>query len=282
VKLKPIDDTCLLEATALLTRGFPERSAAFWQAGLERLMAYRDTTDCGPIGQLMMVGGAPAGVILTIPHRSPATAGDHHVVNLSSWYVEPRHRWLAPRMLQAVTADTSARYLDLSPSPAAIAINTRLGFRRVSDGVLLFFLPWTAVASRASARVLPFDEIPKLALAESEHSLLACHREQGCVVAALEAGDRFSPLIFYTTRRVGLTTARLLFAADRTLVTTHIAAIARFLLRHGIACLTLHAAQSERVPGGFMWRRSAPVHVKGNWETNLIDHTFTELVFLRL
>jgi hypothetical protein len=59
-------------------------------------------------------------------------------------------------------------------------------------------------------------------------------------------------------------------------------AIAHFLLRHRVLFLTVHAHPDQPIPGGIMWKRSAPVQVKGSWDGRRVDHTFSELVFLRL
>jgi hypothetical protein len=280
--MQPIDDDCLPEAAAILSRGFPERTTAFWDAALQRLSAYRKAANVGPIGQMMMVGDAPVGVILTIESRRCDRADPRAVINLSSWYVDAKYRWLAPAMLQRIVADDSSIYTDLSPSPAARSINERLGFSVASEGTLLFFLPWAAVAGPAQMRVIPFEQLPAGALSTARRAMLAYHRKLGCVAAALESDGCYQPLLFSLTRRKGLPVARLVVAESRRLVAGSIAAIARFLLDRKALFLTIHADRDECVPGGFRWSRNAPVQVKGKWERGRVDHTFSELVFLQL
>jgi hypothetical protein len=282
VQLRAIDDACIADAIALLSRGFPERAPSFWTSGLERLLAYRARTGVGPIGQLMLVGGQPVGVILTIESRRRHDTGERTLVNLSSWFVEAKYRWLAPQMLRSVVADASVVYTDLSPSLETSIINERLGFSLVSRGVLLFFLPWSALWPRSDARVVPFDLIPSGALGSAQHELLAHHQELGCISAALQLGDGYHPLILHTPRRKSFRVARLLFGESRRQINGNMAAIARFLMRRGIMFLTMHADLDDDARGAIVWNQFAPVQVKGEWHRGGVDQAYSELALLRL
>lgn len=280
MKLQPIEDGCLDDASALLKRGFPERTPAFWDEGLARVTAHHKATNAGPIGQLLMVGDTAVGVILTIVSRRGSGAAHREVVNLSSWYVDPKHRWLAARMLGNVTARASATYTDLTPSPESIRINESLGFAVASRGHRLFVLPLVALRRGGQGRVIPFERLAAGALPPEEHATLARHRELGCIAAALDTGARLHPLLFQRVRRRGLPVARLLLVEERRLIADNIGAIARFLLRRGLPFLLVHADAHERMPGGIVWNRTSPIQVRGEWERGRIDCTFSELVFL--
>ncbi|MBX9840656.1 MAG: hypothetical protein K2Z80_02480 [Xanthobacteraceae bacterium] len=282
MRLQAIDDTCSSAAAALLARGFPDRPTAFWEAALARLLAYGEVAKAGPIGQMMMVGDAPVGVILTIPSRRGEGSKARNVINLSSWHVDEKHRWLAPRMLQKIIADDAAIYTDLTPTPETKKINERLGFRTVGHGVMLFALPWTALTGARDGRVLPFERIPPGALSPGDQLLLAHHRDLGCIAAALETEGRCEPLLFSLTRRYGMPVARLVFAGDRHRVGRSMAAIARFLLRRGALVLAITPEGAQRLPGGVWCKQSDPVQVRGEWERGRLDQTFSEFVFLRI
>jgi hypothetical protein len=283
MKLEAIEDANLDEAIATLSRGFPARTPPFWRESLARLSAYRRATAGPPIGRLMTVEGKPVGVILTIASKHRTGGREHDVVNLSSWYVEEQYRWLAPRMLESIVADDSVVFTDLSPSPQAARINERLGFRTAAAGLRLYFLPWTAVRSRSQGRMVRLEDVPGRALAEPERELLAHHRELGCIAAALRVGGSYYAFLFQPTRRRGLPAALLLYAPNRRLVGQHRGAIARFLLSRGLFFLIFHG---DTVPaatdGALLWNRSAAVQVKGEWDGDRIDHTYSELVFLKL
>lgn len=279
--LRPIDDASLGDAIALLSRGFPERTCVFWEASLRRLTAYRKGATARPIGQLMVVDGKAVGVILTIASRRFDGATAREVVNLSSWYIDAPYRWLASRMLQSIVADDSVTYTDLTPTEQTERINARIGFRRAAEGLVLYFLPWAAIAGPSRARVVPFERLPPDALLPADRTLLAHHRELGCLAAALYLRG-YHPLLFQPTRRKGLPVARLVLAESRRLVTDNVGAIARFLLRSRMLFLSLYGDSVERTRGGIIWNRSASMLVKGSWQPERVDHTYSELVFLRL
>lgn len=277
MKLQSVEDDSLHEAVALLSRGFPERTPGFWQTGLERLAAHRRKTNGRPIGQMMMVDGKPVGVILTIESGHRNGAQQRAVVNLSSWYIEEEHRWLAARMLSRVVADESVTYTDLSPSLETTRLNERLGFHTATQGVVLFFLPWNALTRRARGEVIPYERLPEGALADDDAVLLGHHSELGCIAGALRTAEGYHPLLFHKVRRKGLPVARAVLAPSRQFIIDNLGPIARFLLERGVPFLALHGAPAA---GGVSWNRSASVQVKGRWEDDRVDHTYSEIVFL--
>ena len=283
MKLEAIDDANLQEAVATLARGFPGRPASFWRKGLDRLTAYRRATAGPPIGRLMRVQDKPVGVILTIASKHRAGGREHDVVNLSSWYVEESYRWAAPRMLESIVAEDGVVFVDLSPTPQTARINQRLGFRSAGEGLWLYPLPWTAISSPAEGRMISFEDLPGDVLPPAEREVLARHRELGSIAAALRVGDKYYPFLFQPIRRRGLPVARLLLAPSRRMVVRHRGPIARFLLGSGLCFLMFHGdTMRVRADGGVLWNRSASVQVKGEWDGDQIDHTYSELVFLRL
>ncbi len=83
LKIVPIDNGNRVAAVALLAKGFPEKSEAFWSRGLSLIREHHERRELGPIGQLLMKGDDAAGVLLTIKSRLPDTGTI--IVNLSSW-----------------------------------------------------------------------------------------------------------------------------------------------------------------------------------------------------
>lgn len=276
MNLQPITDELISDAVALLSRGF-SRSPAFWETSLRRLAEYHRKSGGRHIGQLMLVGGKPVGVILTIASRRCTGSQQRDVVNLSSWYIEEPHRWLAARMLSRVIADDSVTYTDLSPSLETTRLNEQLGFQTAARGVVLFFLPWTAVTRRAQGEVVPYERLRKGALTDDDDMLVRHHRDFGSLAAALRSGDAWHPLLFHPVRRSGLPVARPILAPSRRLIADNVGAISRFLLRRGMLFLSLHGGTAI---GGILWNRSASVQVKGEWEGDRVDHTYSEIVFL--
>lgn len=271
--LRPIGPDNIEDAERLLRQGFPDRAAGFWQRALARLDAYRTEALTGPIGVLLAVKGEPAGVLLTI--ESPAPRG--RKVNLSSWYVEDRARFLAPRMLQQVTAGEDVIYTDLSPSPSVRALNERLGLMPVRMGSMI--LPLALDALRPdTARVLEHTAYGRTSGRDAQ--LLADHAGLGALPALLESDNGVEPLIFLPTRLRGLRGVRLVYAPSRDSVARHRGAIARHLMRHRAWFLEIEANADERWPGTLFARNRSAVFAKGAVDEDRIDHSYSELVFL--
>ena len=273
----PIDNGNRVAAVALLTKGFPEKSEAFWSRGLSFVSAHHARLNFGEIGQLLMKGDDAVGVLLTIKSRLPDE--DRMVVNLSSWYVEPSSRWFAPRMLQMASSSQEETFTDLTPSPEACKLNERLGFSTVTDYTLFYPLLPKALGP-ARARLRPLADVHPGALPAAMRDMLEDHARFGCMVAVMEADGRHHPLVFLKTMTKRLPTARLIYCEDRQLAQRHISAIARHLLRKGRLAMTMAASDEERDAGGFAVLKSAPMQVKGVWNPRFINETYSELVLL--
>lgn len=276
MKLRPIDDRDFGNALAVLTRGFPEKSEKFWAEGLQKILASPSRRDGEPVGVLMAMGGEDVGIVLTIPSERPGPGGAQHVFNLAAWYVDEKHRWLAPRMLQKVVAK-EAVFTDLTPSLAAQAINPRLGFEILNEGFQVFPLPWTALRPRKQARVIAVDQAQ---LPDDMRATLDRHAGLGCVVAVLQDGRHYHPLIFSRMTRRHLPGARIILTDSKKLIVDNLAVVSRFLLRNGMLFLLMDANRADAAAGGSITRWSAPTYVKGAIDRNRIDHTYSELIFL--
>jgi hypothetical protein len=244
---------------------------------LSLISEHHERRELGPIGQLLMKGDDAAGVLLTIKSRLPDTGTI--IVNLSSWYVEPSCRWFAPRMLQMASSNEDEIFTDLTPSPEACRLNERLGFATVTDCTLFYPLPFAALRS-ASARLRPLADIKPGILSAETRDMLEDHARLGCIVAVMEAENRHHPLVFLKTTTRRLPSARLIHCDDRQVAQRHISAIARHLLGHGRVALTMAALEGERKAGGLAAHKSAPIQVKGVWNPQFINETYSELVLL--
>lgn len=277
LKIVPIDNGNRVAAVALLTKGFPEKSEAFWSRGVSLITNHHERHNLGAIGQLLLKGDDAAGVLLTIRSRLPDTG--RVVVNLSSWYVEPSSRWFAPRMLQMASSSEEETFTDVTPSPEACKLNERLGFHTVTDCTLFYPLPLKALGP-ASARLSPLAAMPPDALPGTIREMLEDHARLGCIVAVMQANGQHHPLVFLKTTTKRLPSARLIYCEDRQLAQRHIAAISRYLLGQGRLAMTMAALEGERKAGGFARHKSAPIQVKGAWNPRFINETYSELVLL--
>jgi len=275
MKLRPIDDCDFGSALAILKRGFPGRTEAFWADGLRKILASPSRRNGQSVGFLMTVGGEDVGIVLTIP--SAGRDGMLNVFNLAAWYVDEQHRWLAPRMLQKVIAQQGAIFTDLTPSAAAQSINQRLGFEVLNEGFQVFPLLWTALRARKQARIVRSD---KANLAADTRAMLDQHAKLGCVVAVLQDDKAQHPLIFCRITRRCLPGARVILTDSKNLITDNLAVISRFLLGNGILFLMMDANRTDATAGGCISRWSAPTYIKGVADRKRIDHTYSELIFL--
>lgn len=277
MKIVPIDNGNRAAAVALLAKGFPEKSKAFWSRGLSLISDHHERRELGPIGQLLMKGENAAGVLLTIKSRLPET--DRIVVNLSSWYVEPSCRWFAPRMLQIASSSEEELFTDLTPSPEACRLNERLGFQMVTDRTLFYPLPLKALRP-SGTRLNPLAAVRPDTLSAAMREMLEDHLRLGCIVAIMQADGRHYPLVFLKTTTKKLPSARLIYCEDRELAQRHISAIARHLLGRGRLALTMAALDGEHNGGGVAAHKFAPIQVKGAWNPHFINETYSELVLL--
>lgn len=281
--LRPIGFQSLDEALPVLSRGFPEQPRSFWAAGLERLRRHGATDPARVLGYLLHVDDRDAGVILTIPNtRAKAGETQSKVVNLSSWYIDPQHRWRGPRMLQQVVACESTLYTDLTATEPVRAMIGRFGFRTWTEGTLIFPLPVFAVRPARNAQVVPLHTLRADAIEPVARRMLEDHASLGCIAAVLDDNEALHPLIFSRTTRRGIPIARLVYAESLTTVTTHMAAISRFLLREKMFLLAVNADQRDRIAGSIFSQRSSPAFFKGNAAPPQCDLAYSEYVFLQI
>jgi hypothetical protein len=281
--LEPIHGADDGEALAILSRGFPSRSREFWQSGLSRQAKYQDTAAAGPLGYLMRAAGDPAGIILTMRSVRQGPDGTaRSVLNLSSWYVDEPHRWLAPRMLQKVLAENVDIFTDLTPSPPVREMVRRLGFVQRHEGVLLAPLAISALQFGGSAVIAPLDEAGAWALPVEARALLADHQALGCMVAVLTVAGRVQPLVFSPTRRKQLPSARLVYAPCVADVRDHVGVIARYLLAQGVMFLEIPANRGDTAFAAWFTTRPPPTFARGAVDPAAVDHAYSEFVFLQI
>ncbi|MBV1694765.1 MAG: hypothetical protein KGP27_09935 [Hyphomicrobiales bacterium] len=249
--LEPIDRTNIDRAIAMLREGFPDRCEAFWGRGLSRLLDLGWNQAAGvPIGHLLLTDNETVGVVLT-----PATVRRLHdgsmrrIINLSSWYVVPPHRWRALAMLRSVLKLQDAIYTDLTPTPEVRQLLEALGFRQLNRGLLVEPLPLTAaLPQRTTATVTDLHDAPRDAFEPELFELLMAHRAVGCIPAALHDVDGWCPLLFKASTLRRLPAARLVYCADNRRLARSFPAVSRFLVRRGRLVLVRDAHQDEPAP----------------------------------
>lgn len=282
--LRAIDKSNEAEAVDILARGFPRRTRAFWQASLARLHAYGGNATAGvPVGYLLVQGDAPVGVVLTPARlRSDPDGKQRRAINISSWYIDPDHRWRAPMMLRSITQDSGATFTDLSPIAAVQKILVVLGFKPITGGESMVALPKAALDVRSGARVLELEAVPEHGISVETRRLVEQHALLGCIGLALEAEGRWLPLLFKPCARRRLAGARLVFCEDNALLKRWIGPVARSLLRRGKLFLILDLEPNQTSSGGYDRPGFAIKYAKNGNFTNRTDYAGTELCLFDL
>ena len=271
--LRPIGQGDQEELVRVLAKGFPQDTPALWRARLERQASLQDDGR----GILLEVGGEAAGVLLTLRSRRVGADGNAlDVVNLSSWFVDPAHRWSAFAMMRAAMADKAALYTDLTAAPRVAELNRRIGMESWSSGMILASAaPFAALPGPSGARVVSLDEGGGQ-LQDHEAALLDWHRREGLTAAVLIDGDA-QPLLFRVIRRRGVRFAQLIFAPSRTAAIRNLPAIMRFLARSGLFFVTIDADR-EMCPPGAVFRPGRHRFRLGPGDRDGVDYAYSELV----
>lgn len=239
IVLARIDASNLSTAIDLLAKGFETRSRAFWDNALQRMQSLGWNDAAGvPLGQLLIDKGRASGVLLTPASlRTGSNGVTRCVINLSSWYVEPQSRWLALRMLRKVMSNPDAIYTDLTPTAEVRRLLPALGFQPINSGMLLQPLPLWSLRLTGGGTMHDLREIPDDVIDPAKRRFLEQHREIGCLPAALHAEGRWLPLLFKPRRMKGVPAAVLVYCDSNDLLDRHLGAVARYLLRHGLAVM---------------------------------------------
>lgn len=279
--LRPIDPAYLAAAVGILAIGFPKATALFWEHSLEKLRAFGGNKEAGvPIGHLLMADEKPVGVILTPARvRTRPDGTRQKVINLSSWYIDPAHRWRAPVMLRAVTRDRDALYTDLTPSPEVQKLLPAFGFKPVNRGLKRLFTPFALIARRLFGRVRDLKQVPAEAITAPTRALLEHHRDLDCMPCALQAEGRWHPLLFKARTVRRLPAAELVYCEDRKVLDRHMAAVARYLLRRGKLFLIIEDRTAPLVaePGE---PQAGVRFAKGQHDPDETDYAGSELCIL--
>lgn len=275
-----VDDQNLGLALDLLRKGITNRTTAFWEAGIERILAHGENRTLGvPIGQYLMTGPKPVGVIFTIAStRRPGAAPPRTVVNLSTWYVEPEHRWRAPLMLKRIVGDPDRSYTSLTPTAAVEQILVALGFSALNDGTSIACIPVAAAGAVADCLVAGLEAVPHDALSVETRRFLEAQQRLGCIALAFRHADRWRPLLLKRRRLKGIPALRVIYSEDDRALHACITPICRHLIRYCRPLLIMDKPLGADAPG-FAFPNRGRALMKGDRLAGKTDHSGSELVF---
>lgn len=241
-----------LDAVAdLLTRGFGERSLAYWRDGLARMATRAVPDGCPRFGHVLVAGGELVGVVLTIytPSREPDGTGPW--CNLSSWYVEPAFRPYATLLDRVAMKRRDTTYTNISAAPHTVPAHQARGFRPVGAGQVLaapaLLCPTRGAAIRPARADAGLIELP-----EGEARILRDHAAMGCMALVGRDTDGAEPFVFVRHPvqeikwRLGFSPVhygQVVYARSPEALRRFAGALGRYLLlRHGLAFIAVDAA----------------------------------------
>lgn len=272
--LRPIGSSRHDEAVALLMEGFPATGRAFWERGLER----QATVQGDNFGYCLEAGGRSVGIMLTL--RSTRSRPDgtlYPVVNLSSWYIQPAHRWRAATMLRAIVDESDGLVTDLTASESIYRMNAAVGLSPWSSGMILAgVLPWAALPVQRGARVLRLAQAAAF-IDPAEAEMLEWHERDGLIAAVLCEETGACSMLFRPIRRKGVRFAQLIFAESRKAVIRNLPAVTRFLAGRGVLFLSIDAHR-EDCPRGAFFRPGRQRFWRGMVDRDRLDYAYSELV----
>lgn len=276
--LEPIDGANLAHALDLLVRGFPRRPLRFWEQAVERIARYNRGSGQSSIGQFLVVRGKRVGVVLTLSGQSQQAGGERYgVANLSSWYIDPEYRRLAPLMLRNLVRDENTVFTDLTPSARVIPMLPPLGFRPLNAGIAAIALPVAALTRIGDARVSNLEDLEERVLTPDTRARLERNAEFGATAVVLSVGNKHCPLLFVSQTLRQLPAAQLIYCEDNSVLRKQIGAVARFLLKQGKLVLIVDIPLDYQAPGVHFLGRGLKF-AKGGCFDNRTDYAGSELL----
>lgn len=276
--IREISEADLPEAIRVLCEGFPHRSPAYWQSGLNQLARLDAPAHTVRFGHAMFVKRTMRGVILCIPSVHKYGAVAQTFVNLSSWCVDPSHRGRSALQLyaQASSGHVDLTYTNLSATAHTLKAVVARGFQQWTAGQML------CVGIRSSPgrkRFVPSDQARSAGLAEPVARILADHAKFGCFAFCLETSTKLIPLIFLRRRVKSIPVAQLIYCESLDeLISNGLAVSAWFAARGYPAMLVDTNGPVAGLLGKYFPGRAGKFF-KGPAPRLDVEHTYTEMVY---
>ncbi|MGU3576235.1 hypothetical protein ACLBWZ_11910 [Brucellaceae bacterium C25G] len=233
------------------------------------------------IGYIIANKQEDVGIILTIPlMRSAYEASPVKVMNFAAFYIKPKFTWMASLLLRRIMTETNIEYVDITASRSMRKVNEHLGFSTSATGLLVVPLAASAWRPFKSAKIRSYKPGKTDLFSNHMARVLDDHLKLGCRVLTVEHNGAMYPLILADKKRGHLPSARVILAENRDLVINSIGSLARYLLARGVFFLEMDVFGKPDLWESSYRTRSAPVQSTKPNTTSVIDHTYTELVFL--
>jgi hypothetical protein len=234
VHVREIGDTDIQAVVSLLARGFPSRTRRFWSKAVECLSLKQPPTGYPRIGYMLESGGVPVGVLLSIfsliaPGRSQTIRG-----NISSWYVEPQFRSIAPILVSRALRYKNVVFLNVSAAPHTRPILEAQGFFRYTNGLFMCIPALQLGGPDLGVQVADARAQVPEAADPLDHRLLMDHANYGCFSLWCLTKGRALPFVFRPRRLKGIIPcAQLVYCRDIEDFVRFAPPLGRYLARRG-------------------------------------------------
>jgi hypothetical protein len=282
VGCREISPTDLDAVADLLTAGFPRRKRNYWVAAL-RYLKERDAPEGFPrYGYMLVQGDRVAGVVLLIFTAGMNGRAGSIRCNVSSWYVTPEYRALAPLLVHRALRHKQVTFINTSPADNTLPTIKAQGFERYCTGVFaatpaLTTRAWTGRAIRLADTARAQDY-----LLDFEVALLQDHAACGCLSLILQQNGNSYPVILRrrlvgrNATYVGIPCAQLIYVRDLECVVRLSGLIGRYLAVRGMPMLLIGTNQKIAGLPGKYYAGRAPLYYKGPDRPRLGDLAYTE------
>jgi hypothetical protein len=247
---------------------------------LARLAARPAVGDLPRFGHLLAAGDKVVGVLLQIVSTRETETGVTPRCNMAGWCVDPDYRGYGHPLHARAIGRREVVYFTVTPAPHTLKTLAAVGYRRYSEGQVIF-APLLS-HGESGARVIEYapDRPEAALLAESDARLLADHAALGCHAFIGLWRNEARPLVFQPRRiwRDFIPCAHLIYCRDPSDLARFGPGYGRRLARHGRFFVVADAV--EPVPGlaGRYFAGREPRYYKGPRAPSPCDLADTELV----
>jgi hypothetical protein len=276
IRCRQILETDTGRVVALLTKGFPRRTRAYWVNAFRRMAAHATPQGAPKYGYLMEDDGTPVGVILTISTEFATAAGPVTRCNVSSWYVEPAYRSYASLLAAQAFKRKDVVYQNISTERHTRPTIEAQGFFRYASGLFVWCVLPAAVRSSPACSV---DDpgSPSSRVDAAERRLVADHAQYGCIAFWCSTPERSHPFVFARRTDTGfIPCVQLVYCADIDDVVRFAPAIGRRLAKMGRLFVIIDANGSMDGLLGRYFANAGPKYFKGPRSPRLGDLAYTE------
>jgi len=280
---RAIRDADLGPVTELLVEGFPGRSAANWERGMQRLAQREVPAPYPRFGYLLEVDDAPVCVILLIFSSQGKASGSHVRCHISSWYVKDLYRGYASFLSKVAVRHKEVTYINISPGVWTRPIIEAQGFTRYACGQILAFPALSPRVANSCVRQFHAGEDYGPTLSGEERDILTAHLDYGCLAYIVMEKGKANPFVFLPRRiyRKIVPGLQLIYCRDIRDFVRLAGPIGRALARRGklLVCLDADSLLPGLV-GKYFPGRGYPRYFKGTERPRIGDLTYSEMVLL--